>query len=61
MFFLVVLLGIATAFYAWMKWNYTFWKRNKVLGPEPKLFVGNIGGALTMSEHIGLTITDWYK
>lgn len=61
MFFLLVLLGVATAFYVWMKWNYTFWKRNKVPGPEPQLLFGNIGGVLKMSEHFGSTVTNWYK
>lgn len=61
MFVIVVLLGAITLFYGWMKWNYSYWKRNKVLGPEPKLLVGNMGSVLNMTEHFGLVGANWYK
>ncbi|XP_055306508.1 probable cytochrome P450 6a13 [Sitodiplosis mosellana] len=61
MFTIVFLLGALTLFYVWLKWNYTFWKRNKVPGPEPTLFVGNIGSTFTFSEHWGVITADWYK
>lgn len=61
MFTIAILLGVITLLYVWLKWNYSFWKRNQVSGPEPTLFVGNIGPILTFSEHWGVVIQNWYK
>ncbi|XP_055325952.1 probable cytochrome P450 6a13 [Sitodiplosis mosellana] len=61
MFVILFLLGVVTLFYVWLKWHYTFWKRNKVAGPKPTLFVGNIGSSLNFSEHWGVITTDWYR
>ncbi|XP_031635618.1 cytochrome P450 6B1-like [Contarinia nasturtii] len=61
MFLIAVILGVITVFYTWLKWNYSYWKRNKVPGPEPKLFVGNIGSTFTFTEHWGVTTANWYK
>ncbi|XP_055306859.1 probable cytochrome P450 6a13, partial [Sitodiplosis mosellana] len=58
---IAILLGVITLLYIWLKWNYSFWKRNKVPGPEPKPFVGNIGSMFTFSEHWGLVITGLYN
>lgn len=61
MFLIALLLGAVSLFYVWLKWNYSFWKRNKVPGPEPTLFVGNIGPTFTFSEHWGIVTEKWYK
>lgn len=61
MIVILLLLGAVTLFYVWLKWNYTFWKRHKVQGPEPTLIFGNIGSTFTFSEHWGVTTADWYK
>lgn len=61
MFVILFLLGVIALFYVWLKWNYTHWKRNKVAGPNPTLFVGNIGSSLNFSEHWGVITTNWYK
>ncbi|XP_055303189.1 cytochrome P450 6B1-like [Sitodiplosis mosellana] len=61
MFLIALLLGALTLFYIWLKWNYSYWKRNNVPGPEPRFFVGNLGSALNLSEHLGVVTADWYN
>lgn len=61
MFVFVLFVGAITLFYIWMKWQYSFWSRNKVRGPEPTLIVGNIGPTFTFSRHWGDVVADWYK
>lgn len=61
MFYIAFVLGAVTLFYVWLKWNYTYWKRHKVCGPEPTLFVGNIGPTFTFSDHWGIVAEKWYK
>lgn len=61
MFFILFLLTAATLFYVYVKWNFGYWKRNKVPGPDPTFFVGNIGSTLNMSEQWAVTVADIYK
>lgn len=61
MFFVVLLLGVITLFYIWLKWNYSYWERKGVPGPKPSFIVGNTATTLTLSEHFGLVAADWYK
>lgn len=61
MFLITTLFGAISLLYIWLKWNYSFWKRHKVAGPEPTLFVGNIGPTLNFTEHWGIIAQNWYK
>lgn len=61
MFVTAFLFGVLTLFYIWLKWNYSFWKRNNVPGPEPNLILGNIKAMFTFSEHWGVVTANWYK
>lgn len=61
MFLIGLLFGLITLFYVWLKHTYSYWKRNKVPGPEPTWFIGNIGSILAMYEHTGVVTTNWYK
>lgn len=61
MFVIALLLGVLTLFYIWLKWNYSYWKRNHVPGPEPTMFVGNIGATFTFTDHWGVIVANWYK
>lgn len=61
MFFVVLVLGGITLFYIWLKWNYSYWKRKGVPGPEPSFIVGNTATTLTLSEHFGIVAAEWYK
>jgi cytochrome P450 len=57
--YLVAVLSVIV--YFWLKWNYTYWKRLGVPGPEPWFFIGNIGAVLTMSKHFAIMYQEWYK
>lgn len=59
--FLMLLLFASTAFYIYIKWIYSFWTRNQVLGPEPRFLVGNIGPQLNFDKHWGCVVADLYK
>lgn len=61
MFLIAILLGAITLSYIWLKWNYSYWKRNKVDGPEPSYFVGNVGKVLNFTESFGTVASKWYK
>lgn len=61
MIFLLLFLAFITAFYVWIKRQYTYWERLKVPGPEPTWFVGNIGPTLNFSQHFGIITEKWYK
>lgn len=41
MFLIILLLSIAGLLYFYLTKNYDYWKKRNVLGPEPKLLVGN--------------------
>lgn len=58
---LILLFLASAAFYIYMKWIYSFWQRNQVLGPEPSFLVGNIGPQLNLSKHWGYIVADLYK
>uniref|UniRef100_A0A1B0GIV6 Cytochrome n=1 Tax=Lutzomyia longipalpis TaxID=7200 RepID=A0A1B0GIV6_LUTLO len=60
MFWSVVLI-ICGLIYLWQKWNYSFWQRNGVPGPNPSFFVGNLGPVVKQKDHIGLMADTWYK
>lgn len=59
--FLILLLLASVALYIYMKWIYSFWTRNQVLGPEPSFLVGNMGSQLNFSKHWGYVVADLYK
>lgn len=59
--FLTAILIICGLVYLWQKWNYSFWKRNGVPGPEPSFLVGNIGQVIAQKEHLGILADSWYK
>lgn len=61
MFVIALLLGAFTLLYIWLKWNYSYWKRCKVPGPEPTFFLGNIGSTFSFSEHWGVVVANWYN
>lgn len=61
MFVLLFLLGVITALIAWVKWNYGYWERRKVPGPEPTLFGGNFGPTLILKEHAAILFERWYR
>lgn len=61
MILILILIGVVTLFYIWLKWNYSYWQRNNVPGPKPIWFVGNIGPQFTFSEHWGVVTAKWYK
>lgn len=56
-----LLFTIVTLLYVWIKWRFTFWKRNKVPGPEPEFFSGNIGPTINFTEHWGNVTAKWYR
>lgn len=61
MFLIAILLGSISLCFIWLKWNYSYWVRNKVPGPKPTYFIGNIGSTLNWSEHFGILTAEWYK
>ncbi|GAB0097768.1 Cytochrome P450 [Sergentomyia squamirostris] len=59
--FIAIFLVLCGVFYFWLKWNFSYWKRHHVPGPEPSLIVGNLGKVITQKDHIGLMADAWYK
>lgn len=57
----LLIVGAVTLLYLYLKWNYSYWKRNKVPGPDPTYFVGNIGPTLNLKTNFGVMATEWYK
>lgn len=61
MIVILLLLTILTLFYVWLKWNYSYWERNKVPGPKPTLLIGNMASTFTFAEHFADVLADMYK
>jgi len=57
---ILIILTIITLVYVWLKWNYSYWKRLNVPGPEPSFIVGNLGATFTMKKHFGDVVDEWY-
>lgn len=61
MIVVLLLLGVATFIYMYLKWCYSFWNRKNVPAPEPSPFVGNIGPTLIFTKHMATILEEWYK
>lgn len=61
MVFLLLVLGAITAFYVYLKWTYSYWRRNNVPGPEPRFFLGNVGPVVRVEKSLGFLLEKWYK
>ncbi|GAB0095646.1 Cytochrome P450 [Sergentomyia squamirostris] len=59
--FITIFLVLFGVVYFWQKWNYSYWKRKNVPGPEPSFIVGNLGKMITQKDHLGLMANAWYK
>lgn len=57
----IILFTLLVAFYAYVKWRFTYWSRRGVPNPEPTFLLGNIGPTLTLAEHVGALTGRWYK
>lgn len=58
---ILFVLTILTLLYVYIKWNYTYWNRKRVPGPEPTFLVGNIGPTLNYKKHFAEVLGDMYK
>ena len=47
--------------YAWLAWNYKYWKRHRVVHPEPSLIFGNLKEIFLMSRPYHDVYGDIYK
>lgn len=59
--FITIVLVLVILVFIWLRWNYSFWKRKNVKGPEPMFLFGNFWSVFAMKKYIGVAITDWYK
>lgn len=63
LFFLVILIGIASALYVYLAWSLNYWQRRGVAGPSPRFYVGTFPKTTRMdprSNYIDET-TEIYK
>lgn len=60
-----VTLGLVLCFaylvYVYGKWNFDYWTKRGVVGPEPAAFVGNFPKSLNQSENQLYAIERFYR
>ncbi|XP_059615023.1 probable cytochrome P450 6a13 [Phlebotomus argentipes] len=59
--FLIGIVIICAFLHLLLKWNYSYWQRDGVPGPNPSILTGNIGPAIAQKKHLGMLADDWYK
>ncbi|XP_055710227.1 probable cytochrome P450 28d1 [Phlebotomus papatasi] len=50
--FLYIVFVIVSGIYFFLTWNYKHWEKRGIPYPEPKIFVGNLPGAVTQKHHV---------
>ncbi|XP_030246668.1 probable cytochrome P450 28a5 [Drosophila navojoa] len=55
---LLIALGL---FYAFMTWNYGYWRKRKVPGPAPSILTGNYPHMFNMKRHTIYDLNDIYR
>lgn len=58
---LVFIGGLLLLVYIHLTWNFGFWKKKGVPGPEPKVLFGNIPSVITQKKNIGIEMAEIYK
>nr|AID61391.1 cytochrome P450 [Calliphora stygia] len=58
---LSVILVIVSLFYVFLIWNFNYWKKRGVNGPQPLPFVGNFPSVFTRKNHIAIDIQKIYE
>lgn len=48
-------------YYLFIKPKHEFWKKRGVVGPTPRMIVGNLGESITMKKSLGQLFTEIYK
>ncbi|XP_017125590.1 probable cytochrome P450 28a5 [Drosophila elegans] len=54
-------LTLAGLLYVTMTWNFNYWRKRKVPGPEPKLFTGNYPNLFKMKRNMIYDLNDIYE
>lgn len=58
---LTVIIIIVLLIYTFLIWNYNYWKKRGVNGPNPKPFLGCFPSAITQKRHMTCDIKDIYE
>lgn len=58
---LLFLFGLISAAYAYLTWNFEYWKARGVLSPKPKVVFGNFSKSNQRKRHVNEDITEIYK
>lgn len=58
--FLVLLIAAATLVFAYIKWNFSYWKRQGFPYEEPKIPFGTLDSVRTRERSLGMAIFDSY-
>ncbi|XP_055856026.1 uncharacterized protein LOC129919200 [Episyrphus balteatus] len=58
---LLVIIGLLTILYIWMKYQFSYWKRQNVAYVEPLPLIGNLKGMLSMTSSPAEQLADLYN
>ncbi|XP_064554075.1 probable cytochrome P450 28a5 [Drosophila montana] len=58
---LTLLLILAVLFYIFMTWNFGYWRKRKVPGPAPRIFIGNYPHTYNMKRHAIYDLDEIYR
>lgn len=58
---LSIVIGICSAVYFYLVWNFEYWRTRGVLAPKPKVFFGNFGDSGKRKCHATDEFTRMYK
>lgn len=58
---ITLLAGVITLLYVYLVWNFNYWKKRNIPGPDPTPLLGTMPSAVTQKRNLYYEFSEIYK